>query len=127
MNFKTIRVVTNLMETTDLKSSSLGQLKAKSLDSALSLYRDIQRDEILRDLLSEVGEEEFDDNVEFATEFFKHTGRINEQVGWVESGEEGVVLVVEEGSKWYSLLSTSAQWDEDTWEEFDELVDQSHE
>lgn len=100
------------------------RLKADNLDKAVALVKEIQLDEIQAQLHEEFDgdTQEIEDNWEYATEFFEATGIIQDGVGWVEAGEEGMYLVVEEGNKWYEQLLSISKWDDQTWKEFDELI-----
>ena len=100
------------------------RLKAENIDKAIALVKELQLDEIHSQLHEEFDgdAQEIEDNWECATEFFEATGNIQDGVGWVEAGEEGMYLVVEEGNKWYEQLLSTDRWNDQTWKEFDELI-----
>ena len=90
-----------------------------SLDEAIELVKDQGLDEVAA--LLEDGEE----LSEADTEFFEETGKL-EDVGWVECGEEGMMLIAPKTSKWFdrfnSIGEEGANWDDETWKEFDQLL-----
>lgn len=91
-----------------------------SLEEAIELIKDQGLDEVASCL--EDGEE----LTEADTEFFTETGKVGE-LGWVECGEEGMVLIAPETSKWFNLFQQSdfdygVNWDEETWKEFSKIL-----
>ncbi len=104
---------------------SVEYIKMSSLDEAVALVKDLQLDEIHQQLAEEFDNDpqEIEDNFETASEFFQASGIMpGGEIGWVECGEEGLTLVVQEGNKWFDLLQNTEKWDEETFEEFAELI-----
>lgn len=100
-------------------------IKMSSLDEAVALVKDLQLDEIHQSLASEFEDDiqEIEDNFESASEFFQASGIMpGGEIGWVECGEEGLTLVVQEDSKWFVRLQDTEKWTEQIWNEFKELI-----
>jgi hypothetical protein len=100
-------------------------IKMSSIEEAVALVKDLQLDEIYQDLSNELDNDidAVEDNWEIASEFFQQSGVLPEgEIGWVECGEEGVTLVIQEGNKWFDLLNDVDKWDEQTFQEFDKLM-----
>jgi hypothetical protein len=100
-------------------------IKMSSLDEAVALVKDLQLDEIHQMLSEEFDNDpqEIEDNFESASEFFQATGVLpGGEIGWVESGEEGLTIVVQEGNKWFDLLKDTEKWSDETYQEFEEMI-----
>jgi hypothetical protein len=121
--YRTIYVATSRGECDP--SAPAETIKMSSLDEAVALVKDLQLDEIHQSLASEFEDDiqEIEDNFETASEFFQASGIMpGGEIGWVECGEEGMTLVVQEGNKWFDLLKDTEKWDEKTFQEFEELI-----
>ena len=100
-------------------------IKMNSLDEAIALVKDVQLDEIYQDLCNELEDDikGVEDNFEIASEFFRESGILpGGEIGWVECGEEGLNLIVQEGNEWYDKLEQVDDWNKKTWKEFKELI-----
>jgi len=92
-----------------------------SLEEAVEFVKDKNLDEVWSSL-------EEDDDVTQASEFFTENG-ITEGLGWVECGEEGLMLIAPETSTWFELFQElspdkeSPSWDENVWADFDKLFE----
>ena len=97
-------------------------IEMNSLDEAIEFIKDQNLDEVAASLLE--GEE----LNEADTEFFTETGKVQD-LGWVECGEEGMVLIAPETSKWFDRFNDvgpeedQPNWSETTWEEFDKILE----
>ncbi len=123
MKFLTTYVATSRGECDP--SETVEYVKMNSLDEAVALVKDLQLDEIHRMLAEEFDDDpqEVEDNFDTASEFYHASGIMpGGEIGWVECGEEGLTLVVQEGNKWFDLLQDTEKWDEETFEEFTELI-----
>lgn len=126
-NFVTIRVA--VAPGDFLPEGGVERLKADNIDKAISLLKELQFDDIRANLFEEFegDSQEADDNFSYATEFYNASGIVQEGVGWLESGEKSIVLVVEEGNKWYERLLSTTQWSETVWDEFNTLLSEADE
>ena len=125
--FRTIYVATSRGECDPCGPTET--IKMSSLDEAVALVKDLQLDEIYQNLCDEFDNDinEVEDNFETASEFFQQTGILpGGEIGWVESGEEGLALVVQDDNKWYDLLNVIDKWSEKTFEEFKELINSDY-
>ena len=95
-----------------------------SLDEAIELVKDQGLDEVAAMLQDD------EELTEADTEFFTETGKVGE-LGWVECGEEGMMLIAPETSKWFNLFQEAdytetgdygVNWDEETWKEFSKIL-----
>lgn len=121
--FRTIYVATSRGECDP--SGPAETIKMSSLDEAVALVKDLQLDEIYQSLSDEFDNDvqEIEDNFESASEFFQANGIMpGGEIGWVECGEEGLTLVVQDDNKWFDLLNDIDNWSEKTYEEFKELI-----
>lgn len=99
--------------------------KMSSIDEAVALVKDLQLDDIYESLCEEFENDinEVEDNFESATEFHQMTGVLpGGEIGWVESGEEGVILVVSEKHKLFKSLQDLENWQEDDYKELEALI-----
>lgn len=97
----------------------------QSIDEAVALVKDLQLDEIYQDLCNEFEDDinEVEDNFESASEFHQMSGVFpGGEIGWVESGEEGVMLVVSENNKLFKSLQDTENWRQDDYEELKALI-----
>ena len=100
-------------------------IKMSSIDEALALVKDLQLDEIYQSLQEEFNNDidEVEDNFESASEFHQMCGVFpGGEIGWVESGEEGVMLVVSENNKLFKSLQDVENWQEDDYKELEALI-----
>ncbi len=121
--FRTIYVATSRGECDPCGPA--GTIKMSSLDEAVALTKDLQLDEIYQNLCDEFDNDinEVEDNFETASEFFQASGIMpGGEIGWVECGEEGLTLIVQDDNKWFDLLNNVDKWSEETYEEFQELI-----
>lgn len=90
-----------------------------SLDEAIELVKEDGLDQVANSLMD--GEE----LTEADTEFFTETGKVQD-LGWVECGEEGMMLIAPETSKWFEkfleVVDEGPSWDEETWKEFSNIL-----
>ena len=96
-----------------------------SIDEAVALVKDLQLEEIYEGLCEEFDNDfdEADDNFESASEFYQMSGVFpGGEIGWVESGEEGVMLVVSSKHKLFKALQDVENWQEDDYKELVALI-----
>ena len=95
------------------------QLKARSLEKAIELTRELQIAELQMEL--NVDQEEWtEEDSQSYTESVVH--ETEHGIAFLECGDQHIKVIVEETNEWYKLTGNHKQWDGATWAEWNDLL-----
>jgi len=125
MKFISLYVATGCGEI-DPCYENIDQFEANSLAAAVKHVKEQQIKEITKQV-----EDDGDEISEEHLEFFRLTKKIKDRVnkvdlGSIDSGEEGLKLIIPENSVWYKRFNNltsdgTLSWKDKVWEEFEDL------
>ena len=131
-NIKIVDVYTGYAE------NSISWIKEDKFEGEFG-FIEIVNDVFKKYVVDKMREDEWEEFSDDGEEFYEVCGII-EGVGFISYGEEDLLLVIEEGSKWYSKVDelnldsvkksvdfSNGKYDEKVWEEWVELIEESFE
>jgi len=131
-NIKIVDVYTGYAE------NSISWIKEDKFEGEFG-FIEIVNDVFKKYVVDKMREDEWEEFSDDGEEFYEVCGII-EGVGFISYGEEDLLLVIEEGSKWYSKVDelnldsvkksidfSNGKYDGSLWEEWVELIEESFE